>query len=131
MSEKILLTGADLQVGDLIKEGERLIDELEKRGFSISAAFWRYPDERGLPRLVIVSPKVGRDGPRSTYLSVIEAIDALGEKVHFGLSDVSVMSPSWSQFQELRTAVENSGVDPSDRDMDLGDYHVFRWNPAA
>lgn len=131
MSEKILVTGKDLQVGDLIDEGERLVKKLEEKGFSISAAFWRYPDEGGLPRLVIVSPKVGRAGPRSTYLSVIEAIDALGDKVHFGLGDVSVMSPSWSQFQELRTAIENSGANPSDKDMDLGDYHVFRWNPAA
>lgn len=129
MYKGILVTDKILQPEDLIKDGERLIEELEKKGFSISAAFWRFLDEEGVYRLVIVSPIVSSEGPLQTYIHVIEAVDALGEKVHFGLSDVSVMSPSWSQFQELRMAIESSGAKPSNKGVALGDYYLYRWNP--
>lgn len=129
MYKGILVKDKILQAEGLVEDGERLIEELEKKGFSISAAFWRFLDEEGVYRLVIVSPIVGREGPLRTYMHVIEAIDALGKTVHFGLSDVSVMSPSWSQFQELRRAIESAGGKSSDRGTTLGDYYLYRWNP--
>lgn len=115
MDRKILVTDARLRPGNLVEEGERLVKKLEEKKFPITAAFWRYYDEEPLPRLVIVSPRVGRDGPLETYTIINETVDELGEEVHFGLGDISVMSP----YQGLRRAIE-------DREL-----YVIRWNPDA
>ncbi len=119
MDKKILVTDVRLRPGDLFEEGEKLVRKLEEKKFPITAAFLRYFDEEKLPRLVIVSPFVGREGPLRTYGYVRETVDELGDAVHFGLGDISVMSPSSSQFQDLRRAIEARS----------GDLHVYRWNP--
>ncbi len=133
MHTKILVTDNRLRPGDLIEEGEKLIRKLEEKKFPISAAFWRYLDEEGLLRLVIVSPFVGQEGPLRTYGYVREAVDELGDAVHFGLSDISVMSPSWSQFQDLRRSIEGvgaGGFHPATHQwLGLGDIYLYRWNP--
>lgn len=91
-----------------IENGEKLIKKLEERKFPIIAAFWRYIDEEGLLRLVIVSPFVGQEGPLKTYGYIRNAVDELGDSVHFGLGDISVMSPSWSQFRDLQRTIEGA-----------------------
>lgn len=125
MYKKILVNGD----GELIADGEKLINKLEDKQFPISAAFMRYPDEEHAPRLVIVSPDVGQKGPLDTYGYILKAVDELGDTVHFGLSDISVMSPSWSQFQELLAAIQRAGVKPGEKRVDVGDYYLFRWDP--
>lgn len=137
MYKQILVTDGRLQVGDLIEEGERLVKRLEEKGFPISAAFWRFMDEEKLWRLAIVSPFVGREGPLKTYAYVREAVDELGNAVHFGLGDISVMSPSWSQFRDLQRIIEGAGVgrvlasgDPAGtQSVVLEDFYIYRWNP--
>ena len=120
-------------VNESIENGEKLIKKLEERKFPIVAAFWRHLDEEGLWRLVIVSPFVGREGPLRTYGYVREAVDGLGRSVHFGLGDISVMSPSWSQFRDLRRTLEGKegsrlGVRGAGRWLDE-DFYLYRWNP--
>ncbi|MGH9448117.1 MAG: hypothetical protein ACRD3O_20700 [Terriglobia bacterium] len=137
MDEKILVTGKTLRVTNLIDDGEQLVRKLEEKNFPISAAFLRYLDDEGLWRLVIVSPVVGQEGPLNTYMQVNNAVDELGSSVQFGLSDISVMSPSWSQFRDLRRTLESAGlhrIAAAGQPRRLGgvnlpDFYVYRWNP--
>lgn len=133
MYPRILVTDSRLVPGDLIAEGEKLLAKLEERKFPISAAFWRYPDERLLPRLVIVSPLVGTEGPLETYAIIHKAVDDLGDQTHFGLSDISVMSPSGTEFQDLRKNIEDAGImrplTAASQCLALGDIFLCRWNP--
>lgn len=133
MYKTILVTGKTLQVGDVVEEGEKLLSKLEEKKFPISAAFWRYFDEEGLLRLVIVSPFVGREGPLDTYRYVREAVDELGSSVHFGLGDISVMSPSWSQFRDLQRSLEGAGVrtgaPATPQWLGNDTLYLYRWNP--
>jgi len=128
-----LVTDNTGRPGDLVEEGERLLRKLEEKSFPISAAFLRYIDEEGLLRLVIVSPFVGQEGPLKTYGYIRNAVDELGDSVHFGLGDISVMSPSWSQFRDLRRTLEGEGgsrlgVRGAGRWLDE-DFYLYRWNP--
>ncbi len=133
MHTKILVTDSRMRPGDLIEEGEKLVGKLEEKKFPIAAAFLRYPDEEDLLRLVIVSPFVGRKGPLTTYGYIRQAVEELGDAVHFGLGDISVMSPSGSQFRRLRRNVEGVGVPDSrpttGRWLPYGDVYLYRWNP--
>ncbi|MGH9359972.1 MAG: hypothetical protein ACRD1O_12480 [Terriglobia bacterium] len=137
MYKRILVTGMTLQPGDLIEEGEKLVRKLEEKNFPISAAFWREMDEEKLFRLVVVSPFVGREGPLRTYEYISQAVDELGDSVHFGLGDISVMSPSWSQFRDLQRTIEGAGVNRLDasgapvtaRWQESDVVYLYRWNP--
>lgn len=127
MYTPILVNGG----GELIADGGKLVKKLEERHFPISAAFFRYPDEEHLPQLVIVSPLVGQDGPLKVYGEVNKAVDELGSEVHFGMNDIDVMSPSWSEFRDLSAALTRSGVEFNANGMAVGNYFLYRWNPAA
>jgi hypothetical protein len=126
-----------LLVNKSVEDGEKLVRKLEDINFPISAALWRYLDEEMLWRLVIVSPVVAREGPLRTYMKVSKAADELGDSVQFGLSDITLMSPSSSQFRDLRRTIEAAGagrvhggpapVTPPG--VAFEDFYLYRWNP--
>jgi hypothetical protein len=90
-------------------------------------------------RLVIVSPFVGREGPLETYAYIRKAVEELGSSVHFGLGDISVMSPLGSQYTDLQRALQGSGIKeftateaeaPSRwLESDSFTLYLYRWNP--
>ena len=123
-------------VNRAIEDGEKLVERLERKQFPVSAAFWRYLDEDMLWRLLIVSPVVDQEGPLRSYMHVTDAIDELGSSVQFGVSDVSVMGPSWTQFQDLRRTIESAGVGRikaagqpgTPQGIAFEDFYIYRWN---
>lgn len=123
-------------VNESIEDGERLLKKLEEKNFPISAAFWRYLEEDSLWRLVIVSPVVDRDGPLRSYMHITKALDELGSSVQFGISDISVIGPSWSQFQDLRKTIASAGIGRitgagqpgTSRGLVFEDFYIYRWD---
>src|SRR5579871_3955306 len=55
-----------------IKQGKRLIKELDKAGFPVLAAFWLYLEESGVWRSHIASPVEAAEGRKAAYTKVNE-----------------------------------------------------------
>ncbi len=51
----------------MINAGERLLEDIGNSDLGIVGAFWLFFAEAGEWRLVLVSPRVDRDGPRKLY----------------------------------------------------------------
>jgi hypothetical protein len=52
---------------DMIKEGKALLQELDRQKLGITAAFWFYLESSDVWTLIIASPKVEQEGPKSIY----------------------------------------------------------------
>ena len=121
-------------VKELVQEGEDLIERLESRRFQIAAAFWYYFEDLMRWRLVIVfSSLVDRVGPLRAYMHIQEALGQIKAK-ELLVSDVSVMSPSGYEYEELRSAVERSSrvarrhSTSTPRAIVFEQAYVYRWS---
>jgi hypothetical protein len=69
--------------------------------------------------------------------SLYIAVDELGDSVQFGLSDITGMSPSSSQFRDLRRAIEAAGAGrvqaapaaETSQGIAFEDFCLYRWDP--
>jgi hypothetical protein len=123
-------------VNRMLEDGAKLIEALEQSGFPIIAAFWQYIEDTYW-QLVIVSPIVEKEGPKSAYTRLAEVRDKLGNSVHFDFDDISVIGPSWSRFRDFRGevggALGRKDVPGENHDTEgfvFGQYYVYRWNSS-
>jgi hypothetical protein len=120
-------------VRELIEDGDRLLKELDRRQFPISAAFWYDSPERLTWKLYLVSEIAHQPGPLEGYIRIQQAMADLGE-ASFSLDDIVVLSPSSSAFRDLRKTIEGVSQMSISRKrvnlegMDLGDAYVYRWS---
>lgn len=97
-----------LLVEELVKEGETLIERLEKRRLQIAAALWHYIEDLDRWRLIIVfSSLVDREGPLSVYMRIQAVLSEMNPK-ELVISDISVMGVNDYAFRELRSQVGQS-----------------------
>lgn len=83
---------------------EQLIEELEREGLPIEAAFWRsIPESRGW-QLVLASPVVSQEGKLPVYLRVQAALQRLPE-VDIYLGEVVAVGPNDPLIAQLRATV--------------------------
>jgi hypothetical protein len=126
-----------LLVEELVKEGETLIKELEKRRLQIAAALWHCIEDLDRWRLIIVfSSLVDREGPLRAYTRIQEVLTEMNPK-ELLLNDISVMGVNDYGFQELRSQVGQS-VPVSNRIRSpwrrnqklsrLADAIIYRWD---
>lgn len=119
-----------LLVRELIEDGERLLQELERQGFPISAALWYYVPERMMWKLIIVSDVA--PGPLEAYMRIQQAMTAL-KGLSFALDDILVMRPDWKDFLDLRRTIEGvtrmaaTRQRASLKGVDFEDAHIYRW----
>ena len=82
-----------------VDETQRLLDELDRAGFPISAAFWSVASGDG--QLVIVSPLVDREGGLDAARLVRAALDRRPD-VHLKLADMAIVSEGDLVYHRLR-----------------------------
>jgi hypothetical protein len=120
-------------VKELIEDGERLLQELDRRHFPITAAFWYDSPERLAWNLYIVSEVAHQPGPLEAYMQVQQAMAALNG-LSLSLDDIVVLSPERTQFRDLRKAIEGvsqmsvTGERVSLERVPLQDAYVYRWS---
>ena len=119
-------------VKELVKDGAALLNKLSAQGFPIFAAFWLYLPEPMHWRLVIATPVVDDKGPILTYTLIQQTLASLGQS-DLGLSDISVVSPQGTDFQELRALIERMGqmAGPAGegriQDVIFEDAYIYKW----
>jgi hypothetical protein len=95
-------------VSELISEGHRLLEALKRQRFAVFAAVWYYVPESMEWRLVIVAPSVDHSGPMAAYTRVQRVLASINAS-YLTLTDISVISPTSQQFENLRAIISNPG----------------------
>lgn len=73
--------------------GVELLVRLKKAGLNITASSWMYLPESETYRLFIVSPEVGKEGPKKIYSKVKTTLSKMSvDKTYLNLKDISVVS---------------------------------------
>ncbi|MBZ5563562.1 MAG: hypothetical protein LAP13_14225 [Acidobacteriia bacterium] len=120
-------------VKDLIEDGDRLLRELDRRHFPISAAFWYDSPDRLAWNLYIVSEVADAPGPLEAYMRIQQAMSGL-KGVSLSLDDIVILSPHSTAFRDLRRTIEGvsqmsaSGKKVSLEGVALEDCYIYRWS---
>jgi hypothetical protein len=117
-------------VEDLIRDGNLLVESLERNRFPMTAAVWYdFPEAPWM--LVIVSTAVDQIGPMAAYGRVQRALQAV-KPVQLSLSDISLMSPRSQEFENLRSLISTPGrlrhsaASGQPRSLAFEDAYVYR-----
>lgn len=73
-----------------IEGGRTLLKALEKVDFGVRAALWLYSSDSGRWRLMLGSPLVDQEGPKSAYTVVQSELAKLKPRSRISLWDISV-----------------------------------------
>ena len=119
-------------VKELIEDGEKLLQELDRQHFPISAAFWYDSPDRDAWNLYIVSEAAHQPGPLEAYMRIQQAMAGL-KLTSLSVDDIVVLSPQRSAFRDLRRTIEGvsqmsvSGKRVKLEGVPLQDAYVYRW----
>ncbi len=120
-------------VKELIEDGNKLLQELDRRHFPISAAFWYDSPERLAWNLYIVSEIAYESGPLEGFMRIQQALAGL-MGVSLSLDDIIVLSPQSTAFRDLRRTIEGvsqmsaSGKKVNLEGVPLEDAYIYRWS---
>ncbi len=93
MAEEILVRAS--LTDQMIDAGARLLNDIKDTDLEVVAAFWLFFTEAGEWRLVLVSPRIDKDGPRKLYEQLSEKLYAGTDKVYgIDIFNITFMSPS-------------------------------------
>src|SRR5437016_1786452 len=81
-----------------IRDGARMLEELDRRGFGVTGCFWYDVPDSPSWKLVIAAKIVDREGPLGAYGLLNNATDDLGLPFEF---DVSLWSPNSAHFKAI------------------------------
>lgn len=90
-----------------IASGRRLVELLDSEKFEIVAALWLYTSSADEWRLMLATPLVDSEGPRSVYLKIRAILDQRADELPWlNLSNISVVSPEEPLVKSLRSAIK-------------------------
>ncbi|MFY9907329.1 MAG: hypothetical protein WAM43_20445 [Terriglobales bacterium] len=118
-------------VKQLIEDGAKLLERLDKIGFPIQAAVWFYDPEKMSWKLVVVSSVAGDPGPLEAFMRIQVAMN--GPDLSLSLDDIIVMSPASRKFEEFKRTMEGVArgalLSPrvSPEGVVFDDAYVYRW----
>lgn len=118
-------------VEELISDGARLLDELDRKHFPVQSMFWVHLPVEDYWRLVIASSFVAQHGSAAGYRLLNEILGAL-DLAGITLEDVSLVDPASSQFQSLYALANGSArLAPGPAWLEFEDAVVYRWTDAS
>jgi hypothetical protein len=94
----------------MIGAGVKLIERLDQSESNVQAALWLFLPEEKIWKLMIISPLVKTDGPRSFYKHILDANKKADESESIiSLNDVGVADTSIPLISLLRIAISTGG----------------------
>jgi hypothetical protein len=96
----------------MIDAGAKLVERLDQSESNVQAALWLFLPEEKTWKMMIISPLVKTDGPRSFYKRILEANKKADESESIiSLNDVGVADTSIPLISLLRIAISTgSGI---------------------
>ena len=109
--------GKELVVREVLSEqmidaGTKLVERLDQSQSNVQAALWLFLPEEKTWEMIVISPLVKTDGPRSFYKRILEANKKADESESIiSLNDIKVADTSNPLINVLRTAISTgSGI---------------------
>jgi hypothetical protein len=109
--------GKELVVREVLSEqmiaaGAKLVERLDQSQSNVQAALWLFLPEEKTWEMIVISPSVKTDGPRSFYKRILEANKKADESESIiSLNDIKVADTSNPLINVLRTAISTgSGI---------------------
>lgn len=95
---------------EMVKAGERLLAEFDRRQVPVSGMLWWYQAEPEIWRLIVVMPEVKSRGPVLAYQKVQSILPDMPEdQPTLGLENISVWDAEDSIISLMRKAVRIGG----------------------
>jgi hypothetical protein len=87
----------------------KLLEDLEKEQFPMTAAFWQYLPDAETWRLVIATPLVDEIGSIAAYTRLQTLLNQLPEEISegFSVANITLLSPTAEQLVILRKRYGN------------------------
>ncbi|MFH1075567.1 MAG: hypothetical protein V1753_01795 [Pseudomonadota bacterium] len=123
----------------MIDAGTKLVERLDQSQSNVQAAFWLFSPDEKIWEMMVVSPLVKTDGPKSFYKRVLEANNKADESESvISLNDIGVSDMSNPLVSLLRIAVSTgdgiSGIRFSRNTINgtfIEDSYIYRINASA
>jgi hypothetical protein len=95
----------------MIEAGARLVERLDQSQSNVQAALWLFLSDEKIWKMIVISPLVKTDGPRSFYKRILTANNKAYESESvISLNEISVADTSNHLVNLLRLAVSTGGV---------------------
>jgi hypothetical protein len=112
-----------------IKDGRKLLEQLDARRFPVSAALWAYSPETNRWRLVIVSSVADTQGPFKGYTRIQRALGEI--ETILSLDDIRLVGKEDTEFRDLKRALgppwPKSLCERRRPPRPFEDEYVYRW----
>ncbi len=114
-------------VEELITDGAKLLEALDRDGFPVEAMFWIDEPEDDRSRLVIASPLVVEKGSTVGYRRIREMLPGL-KLAGLEMDDIYLAEPDSRRFQSMLSFAENSPkIIAGPSWFRKADAVVYRW----
>ena len=102
----------EVLLGQMIEAGAKLVERLDQSQSNVQAALWLFLPEEKIWEMIVISPLVKTDGPRSFYKRILEANKRADElEPIISLNDIKVADTSNPLINVLRVAISTgSGI---------------------
>ncbi|MBM4340215.1 MAG: hypothetical protein FJ110_11800 [Deltaproteobacteria bacterium] len=133
--------GKELVVRDVLSEqmidaGAKLVERLDESLSNVQAALWVFLPEEKTWEMIVISPLVKTDGPRSFYKRILEANKNADESESIiSLNDIKVADTSNPLINVLRIAISTgrgiTGIRFSKNTINgtfIEDSYIYRIN---
>lgn len=118
-------------VDDYIKDGEKLIKNLDEVGFPVYSTLWYFDPESRTWKLMIATPRVDELGPHETYSQISKYFKNVNNLV---LKDIVAVSNKNDFINLLKSAIKTErhaiqGIRFSNNTINnyfIGDAYIYR-----
>jgi hypothetical protein len=118
-------------VDELIVDGAKLLEELDRESFPVEAMFWIDESDEDRSRLVIASSEVVEHGSTPGYRKIREMLPRL-KPAGLEVEDVYLAEPDSRRFQSLLSLAENSPkIIAGPSWFRKADAVVYRWSSTS
>jgi hypothetical protein len=95
---------SDTLVENLIRDGQKLVEELPQRGFEVLAAMWLKASVDGKWRFYLVSPVVDSEGIAKAYMQLHPQVHAMTQPFSIDPLKIRLIGPSNPIAQDVMAA---------------------------
>ena len=118
-------------VEELIRDGARLLRELDRNDFPVESMFWIHMEDEDYWRLAIGSPVVAEEGDFAAYRRLGDLLRRI-ELAGVALDDISLLDPESPKFKSLLSQAGASSCLAAGAAWDeFEDAIFYRWTAAS
>jgi uncharacterized protein YbjQ (UPF0145 family) len=128
----------NLLVKNIINDGKKLVEALDKTTMQISSAFWYYEEDYKRWKLILASNTVNKEGYIKAYDIVLQILEDSKDTIEIPFESISIIAPQDSLNILFSSAIHTGndaivGIRLSDSAINgifIDDAYLYRVNAA-